>query len=225
MRKVSCIILFFFLCIGIKINAQLHDAGGIGAVSVSKGIGKVTELSLEQELRFDKGMTSLNRSSTSVGADFTIVKRLLKAEVDYIFMYRRADYERYELRHRITAGVVLQQRVDRFTFKLRTRGQTTFRDESRGDYKHNPKYVWRNRLMVDYNIRKSPFRPYISAEIFCPINTDHGFFMDAYRLTAGTKYKLSKRASFDFQIRFDQEIQQTNPKNILYGGIGFDYAF
>lgn len=225
MKKIAYIFLFFLFCISPNTYAQLDDAGGIGSVSVSKEFGKITELSLEQELRFYKGLSSLNRSSTSIGADFTIVRRLLKAEVDYVLMYRREDIGQYEYRHRLTAGFVVQQRYNRFIFKLRTRGQATLRNENRGDYKYNPKYVWRNRLQIDYNIRKSPFRPYVSAEIFCPINTNYGFFMDSYRLVAGTKYSLSKQSELDFQIRFDQEIQVANPQNILYGGIGWSYSF
>ena len=224
-KRIVYIFLFFLSCVSFNAYAQLRDAGGIGSISVSKEISKVTELSFEQELRLDQGLSMLNRSSTSIGADFTIVRRLLKAEVDYILMYRREDFDLYEFRHRFTAGFVFQQRYSRFIFKLRTRGQTTLRDENRGDYKYNPRYVWRNRLQVEYNIPKSPFRPYISTEIFCPLNSDYGFFMDSYRLIIGTTYRFSKRSELDCQIRFDQDVQVANPKNILYTGIGWNYSF
>ncbi len=225
MRNVYIYIIIFTVFSINKLAAQLDDAGGIGSVSISKDLGKLTELSLEQELRFDKGLTDLRRSSTSLSADFTIVKRLLKAQLDYTLQYRRADEDQYEFRHRLSAGFVIQQRYNRFTFKLRTRGQATIRNENRGDYKYNPKYVWRNRLQVEYNIRKSPFKPYISGEVFCPVNSNNGFFMDSYRIIGGTKYSLSKQSTFDFQIRYDQDVQVAGPKNILYGGIGWNYNF
>lgn len=226
MGKRTIILLVFFLFFTTAIFAQLHDAGGIGCIGVSKNIGNFTKLGLEQELRFDRGLSSLQRSATSLSADFTIVRRLLKAEIDYSLHYRRENEKQYEYRHRFSAGFVVQQRYARFIFKLRTRGQATLRNENRGDYKYNPKYVWRNRLQIEYNIRKSPFRPYVSAEIFCPINSDYGFFMDAYRIVAGTTYSLSKRSELDFQIRYDQDIQvASSSPNILYGGVGWSYSF
>ncbi|NDV46671.1 DUF2490 domain-containing protein [Paludibacter sp. 221] len=228
MRKETRIFLiasFLFLCSFFQLKAQLYDAGGIGSIALSKELGQFTELTLEQELRFDRGFSSLNRSSTSIGADFTIIRRTLKAGVAYDLHYRRNSSNMYEVRHRISASVVGQYRYERFIFKLRSRAQATIRDESSGDYKYNPKYVWRNRLMVEYNIRRSPFRPYVSGEIFCPLNSDYGFFMDSYRLTIGTEYSLSKRSSLDFQFRFDQDIQQADARNILYGGVSWNYSF
>jgi len=226
LKKVKFVLLLMSLLITPSIvHSQTDDFGGIGSVSVSKNIGTFTSLSLEQELRMDRQLSSVSRSSTSVSADFTIARRLLKAELDYILMYRRNSNERYEYRHRFTAGFVGQYRIDRIALKLRTRGQATLRDEMRGDYGFNPKYVWRNRLAIEYNIRKSPFTPYISGEIFTPINGKQGFFMDSYRLIGGTEYKLSKKSSLDFQIRFDKDVQIAEPKSIIWGGIGWNYSF
>ncbi len=207
-----------------NIKSQINDFGGIGSVGISKDVGSFTTLSFEQEIRMDRQLGSLSRSSTALSADFTIAKRLLKGEIDYILLYRRNSSERYEFRHRLAAGFVGQYRIDRLALKLRTRGQATFMDGTRGDYGYNPKYVWRNRLAIEYNIKKSPFTPYITGEIFTPINGKRGFFMDAYRLTCGTEYKLSKQSALDFQLRFDQDVQTASPKNIIWGCVGWSYG-
>lgn len=221
--KIFCIFALFLFVHQGKVFSQLNDIGGIGSITLTKEILPIVELELEQEIKLNDRFTSLERSATSIAADFTIIKRYLKAKVDYNLLYRRND-ENYEFRHRASFALTGQYRYDRFTFRLRSRIQTTYRSEDRGDYSYNPKYVWRNRFMLDYNIRKSPFRPYISAEIFCPLNSDYGFFMDSYRLAAGTRYNLSKRSVFDFQLRFDQDIQQKDARNILYLGVGWSYA-
>ncbi len=107
--------------------------------------------------------------------------------------------------------------------ELRTKGQATLRDETKGDYKYNPKYVWRNQLELSYTIFGSPLKPYISAEIFCPLQSKYGFYMDGFRAILGLKYRVSQRNSIDFRLRFDQDIQQANPLSMVYGVVGWNY--
>ena len=180
-------------------------------------------MSVEQELRFDQISSSLNRSATSIGANFTLVRRLLRAEIDYNLLYRRNNDAFYEFRHRASIGLLAQQEQGRINYRLRTRMQSTYRDENRGDYNFNPRYLWRNKLELRYDIFGSPLTPYLYGEIFCPVNSTNGFFMDGYRISLGTKYKVSKRSDLDFRLFFDQDIQQAYPRNILYSCVGWSY--
>lgn len=226
MGKTAKILIVALFCAAIPFAAaaQLQQTGGIASFSLSKELSKKWELNAEQELRFDRNFTSFNRSSTSVGVEYVVVKRLLRLQAHYDLQYWRNGDEGYEFRHRAAAGILLQQKAGRFDFRLRSRIQMTFRDENRGEYSYNPKYVWRNRLLCNYNIPNSRFRPYIAGEIFCPINSKKGFFMDSYRISAGTRYQVSRQHSLDFQLRFDQDIQQKKPENILYIAVGWSYT-
>jgi hypothetical protein len=113
--------------------------------------------------------------------------------------------------------------INRFDLGFRTKVQATWRDELRGSYKYNPKYVWRNKLGLDYDIFGLPLKPFISAELFCPLNGAKGFFLDGYRTTLGVKYKISKHHSVELEMLYDQEVQQANPKGIVYGVVGWNY--
>lgn len=222
--KYIFLVLLFCAVIPVGVVGQLQQVGGIGSFSLSKEFGPNLELGAEQEFRFDRNFTSLSRSSTSIGADYVIVRKILRAQLNYDLHYRRNNDERYEFRHRVSAGFLTQQKVGRFNFRWRTRMQMTYRNENTGDYSYNPKYVWRNRLEVNYDIRKSPFRPYVSAEAFCPLNSDYGFFMDSYRLIAGMKYDVNRQNSLNVSLRFDQDIQQAKPENILWLNVGWSYS-
>jgi len=202
--------------------AQTSDMGGIGSLSLSTDLGRSWDAKLEQELRVNQNFRMLDRSLTSIGVDYTIIKKLLKASLDYNFIYQRQN-EFYEIRHRSSAALAAQLSISSFDLELRTKGQATWRDESKGDYKFNPKYVWRNKLECAYSIFGSPLKPFLSAEIFCPLNSENGFYMDSYRVIAGAKYKFSKHISLEAFLRYDQDIQQPNPHNIVYGGIGWNY--
>jgi len=207
----------------VSLCAQFFDVGTLGSISLSKDLNRYMDATIEQELRFDQLSTSLNRSKTTIGADITLIRRFLRAELNYDFLCRSNKDKSYELRHRSSIGLLAQYKYSRLNYRLRSRIQATFRDENRGDYKFNPVYVWRNRLELRYAVFGSPLTPYLYGEIFCPVNNRNVFFMDGYRISFGTKYKVSQRSDVDFQLRYDQEIQQVNPRNILYCCVGWNY--
>ncbi|MEI7501678.1 MAG: DUF2490 domain-containing protein [Paludibacter sp.] len=224
MGKVCYILLFVFIgsFLPCLLPAQTSDIGAIGSFSMTKDFGDKWDAKVEQEFRFNNNLVMFDRSLTSVGLNYTIIRKILKAEVDYDFIYQRqVDY--FEIRQRSSAALATQFKINSFDFEFRTRVQAIWRDESRGDYKFNPKYVWRNKLECTYTIFGSPVKPFISTEIFCPINSVHGFFMDGFRGTMGVKYRMSLHTSTMFFVRYDQDIQQANPKSVFYGGFGWNY--
>jgi len=224
MIKSVRIFLLVALLLPVCLVAQTSDAGGIGAIGLTADIAPSLSASLSQEVRFNQNLTNFDRAVTTLGVDYTLIRKLLKVGVDYDFMcYNQINY--FEIRHRASLGFEGQQKVNEFNFKLRTKLQSTWRDETLGDYKFNPKYVWRNKLECSYTIFGSPVKPFASAEIFCPLNGANGFYMDGYRFIGGAKYRTSEHTTFEFMLRYDQEIQQANPKRILYGGLGWYYSF
>lgn len=223
MIKPAHILLLIVLLLPVGLFSQISDIGGIGSVNLSADIGPSLNASLSQEVRFNQNFSNFDRAVTTLGVDYTLIRKLLKVGVDYDFMcYNQINF--FEIRHRASLALEGQQKLDDFGFKLRTKMQSTWRDETLGDYKFNPKYVWRNKLECTYSIFGSPVKPFLSGEIFCPLNSPHGFFMNGYRIIGGAKYRTSERTTLEFLLRYDQDIQQANPKSILYGGFGWYYT-
>lgn len=225
MSRVLYILIVGMLMVYLSapLQAQFSDIGTAGSISLTKDFNRNVGVSAEQELRFDQLSTSLYRSATSIGIDITLIRRLVHAQLDYDLLYLKNNDIFYEFRHRTSAGLLFQYKYNRLNYRFRTRIQATYRDENRGDYKFNPRYVWRNKLELRYDIFGSPLTPYLFGEMFCPVNSKYGFFMDGYRVSLGTKYKVSKRGELDFQLRFDQEIQQVIPEKMLYCCVGWNY--
>ena len=218
--------LLFLLFIGIPaaLSAQLTDAGGIGAINLSGNLLYGLDWGFSQELRFNNPFSALDRSAPSVDLEYTLIRKVLKADVGYDFLYYNQTTW-FEPRHRVAFALSLQQKVDPFALKLRSKIQSTWRDESRGDYKFNPKYVWRNKLEAVYTIFGSPVKPYLSEEIMCPLNTTRGFLLDMFRTEGGVRYRISESTTWQFFLRYDQEVQVKSPKAVLYGGVGWNYSF
>ncbi len=224
MIKSFRILLIAFFCIALFENstAQRYDAGGIGSISLSKNFGRYWDAKVEQELRFNQSFLSFDRSLTAVMVDYSLLPKLLKAGIEYNFLYQKQN-EIFEYRHRASLALTTQFKLSDLDLNLRSRFQSTWRDELRGDYKFNPKYVWRNKLECTYNIFGSPIKPSASAEVFFPINGINGFYLDSYRLKLAAKYKYSAHQSIETFIRYDSEIQQVAPKSILYFGLSWNY--
>lgn len=224
MQKLIRNLLLAFYCIALPTHsaAQLTDAGGIGTVSVSKGLGRYWDVKAEQELRFNQSYLSFDRSLTALTVDYSLLPKILKAGVEYDLVYQKQT-DIFEFRHRASLGLSTQFEVSTFDINIRTRYQSTWRDNNRGDYNYNPKNVWRNKVECTYNIFGSPVKPSVSAELFCPLNGSKGFHMDSYRLKLAARYKYSPHQSIEAFVRYDAEIQQAAPKTILYTGLGWNY--
>lgn len=182
--------------------AQNEEFGTWSSLSAEKSLGEIG-LSAEAELRTIYGLQLINRASLGIGADYRI-NDYLKVAAGYNLMNTLdTKYKNYQFRHRFNIGAAGRIKVDRFTFSLRERVQLTSKDDSKrirengtiDTYRINPAWVWRNRLQVEYNIRKSKFTPSVSAESFFELNNPDGNSFYKMRYTLACDYRINKRNS------------------------------
>ncbi len=222
MRHIFWKLTLLLLSIASTANSQTQDAGGIASLAVSKSYGRNWGFKLEQEFRFNQNYSTYNRATTSLKATFNFLPKLLKAEGEYALIHQnRISY--CEIRQRGSFGLSGKIEFRPFDISFTSKVQSTWRDNRTGYYKFNPKYVWRNKLECAYTIFGSPFKPYISGEVFYPVNTQYGAFIDGVRGIIGGEYRLNRRSSIELFYRIDQDIQKSNPLTMHYTGIGWQY--
>ncbi len=83
--------------------------------------------------------------------------------------------------------------------------------------------ILRNRAAVEYNIRKSPFTPYIAAESFSVVSYQ-GNMLIGMRYTLGTQWSLGKDRSLDLGIRHDREINLYDPTYRWIFALSYDLS-
>ena len=66
----------------------------------------------------------------------------------------------------------------------------------------NPKFLLRSKFEIDYNIKKSPFEPYVSIEMYNTLNDPRKDYVDRLRYEVGTSYKVNKKNAFDIAYRY-----------------------
>lgn len=217
MKHLKKFVLLLLSCAALSVSAE-DDFGGNISVELSKKLGKKIDISLEEEVRLTENMSHFDRSATTVGADFKLIKKYLKGGVAYsALVYNETNY--CLLDHRAIASLTGSAYAGNFEFSLRARYQATFLDESYGNsHKVNPKQIVRGKAEVEYDIAKIKLNPYISAEAYYEIAKKD---CNRFKYSVGAKKKLNKHNSVSLGFQLDDKLKSNN----YYLLLGYGYKF
>ena len=219
------------------------DFGGRLSVGVVKKVAKGFSLSLDEELRMDNGMASVDRLMTTLGVRYD-VNRYLRLGIGYS-MINAYDAEASEfdaLRHRLMADVTLRYKAGNWEFSLRERFQSTTRTDEFNEYQATKTSLGlKSRLKVAYK-NKSRWDPYAYLELRHTLNGaeitayydgtryltedgkakgDPGWFLDGWtktyldrtRLAVGTTFSINKSNELDLYVMGDRETEYSIDAN------------
>ncbi|MBP5375647.1 MAG: DUF2490 domain-containing protein [Bacteroidaceae bacterium] len=88
------------------------------------------------------------------------------------------------------------------------------------EYKAKDRVLLRSKLGVDYNIRKCPVDPYLSAEYGCGLN----YSANKWKFTAGADFKINKQNKIDLFYRYQTEDDDDEP-NGHFIGLAYNIKF
>ena len=88
------------------------------------------------------------------------------------------------------------------------------------EYKAKDRVLLRSKLGVDYNIRKCPVDPYLSAEYGCGLN----YSANKWKFTAGADFKINKQNKIDLFYRYQTEDDDDEP-NGHFIGLAYNLKF
>ncbi len=215
MKGLKKIILLLLSCAALNVSAE-DDFGGNISVELSKKLSKKVDLSLEEEVRLTQNMSHFDRSATTLGADFKLLKKYLKGGVAYsALVYNETDY--CLLDHRAIASLTGSVNAGNFEFSLRARYQATFLDDSYGNsHKVNPKQIVRGKAEIEYDIASIKLNPYISAEAYYEIAKKD---CNRFKYSIGAKKKINKHNSFGVGFQLDDKLKSNN----YYLLVGYSY--
>jgi len=221
-------LLLILLSITLSVSAQdnivvTSDFESWSTIGISKKIGDF-KLSLDENLRLHENSTSIDKFFTDVGVSYKINK-YIKLGTNYRFYRNKTTSGDYKNQHRFSGDLKLSYGLDRFDFSYRARLQNKDEDFYKSDLSDNNVNNFRNKLQVEYDIKKTKFEPYVSAELFRRFGDSQADYFNKYRLTIGMKYELKKIGEFNLFYRFDKELNSTYPKSTYIVGLGYSYKF
>lgn len=242
------IVVLFYCCLALPVvrgYAQSDDVGVWISTEVKKKIFPGFDAYAEGEFRTRDGLGSVERLAATAGVSYRLMP-WLKADGGYTFIYsnrlgeltKKANWisSYWSPRHRLSVSLTGRYIWKRVEFSLRERYQFTYRtplsvpkyDGDNGMRKADEeisgksKNVLRSRLQAEWNIRKSPFSPYVSCELYHSM-TD-GWILDKTRWTLGTGYKVSKKHAFDFFYRYQNHSDEDEANGHVWGA-GYKLKF
>lgn len=223
--KKYTFILFLICFSGTSLYAEREtDYGASFTFEMSKDLNRHFSINFDEEIRLvNNNKYNFDRSATTVGLDYSIIRKKLKVGAYYSFLYLYNSDFLFEPRHRFFVNVSYKEDIDKFTISWRGRFQGTVRDEDRGLYKVNPKYVLRNKFEVEYNIWKSRWKPYVSCDLATVLN-DPRYDLTRIRLQGGTEVRLTRTTYMTMFARYDINYEKGD-NNIFSLGLSYRIKF
>jgi opacity protein-like surface antigen len=242
------LICFLFLTSTLPLYSQVADNGLWTSVEIKKKLNYGLSLSLSEEYKMRDNFSNTDKFETTIDLSWKALS-FLKGGIAYC----RIDYnhppnsnptEYWELRHRYIAYVVGSYDIGRFSLSLREKFQQTNRVGVVANVnRSNPTNVLRSKFEVDYNIRKSPFTPYASVEVYYALNEPDGVqdpaatkMVSEIRNAIGVEYSIKKNLAIDagylycIEKGWDKDALGNNMGGYLNGytnvlTLGLSYSF
>ncbi len=178
-------------------------------------------------LKADAGYTLLyyNRQEKLTTHDNTLSEETL-------YNNWRPSY--WAVAHRFNASLTGSVKFGNIGLSLRERWQYTSRPATtteRYDFDNETweettvgskdKHLLRSRLQVEYDKKKSMFKPYANAELY------NAMSLEKVRFTVGTDIKVNKHHAFDvfYRLQLTNDKESDNEPNCHYIGAGYTYKF
>jgi len=203
MRIVRNSILLLLFC-SLSALAQENDFQTWYSVSLNKKIIKKTNLTVKTGLRLRENSSLYAKQFTDVK-----IKRKYNKRISYAVGYRYINKWDVALnisdQNRFYADVNYKNKFSkRFSYAVRNRWQT------QGDL-FGYKMTFRQKLGLDYNIKKTKLTPSIATEYFFTMEDG----INKLRSTIALGYPLAKKLDFELTYRIQQEFYVNNPQTLF----------
>lgn len=221
-----CLFIALLLAASLPVLSQSGRTSDFGAILGAKFETNLTKnlgLEIEEEVRFDHNCTQFDRWLNEVTIDYPFLHNRMHVGLTGGAIRRYNNKHFYENRFRVGLDVTYAETWQRFKFAIRSRLMSTFRDETVGDYRVNPKTYWRNRFQVTYQMPNSRFRYQLSTELHWLVNDPQASVIDNIRTVFTVDYRLSRREHLGVSIRMDNDIQVKQPVDRFYLGLTYQY--
>jgi hypothetical protein len=223
-KTVRLLVLLTFaggLLCSSPLNAQVKDAGLWTSVSFEAKVVKKLTATISEEVRFNENITEAGTIFTDVGLTYKLNKHFQVAG-NYRFIQKRTVEDYYSFRHRYYADVKYSHKLKPFDISLRSRFQDQYSDIGRASDGGVPEYYVRNKLSLGLDLNK-PYSPYISVELFSPLNYPRYNAFDNIRTSAGIEYEFSKHHKIDGYYMIQKEVNVSEPQTDFVIGLGYSY--
>ncbi len=208
MIKSLIVICLIFIATSAA-RGQQEDFSLWASLDLETHLNKRFDLVVELSDRFHENATRRDVTFMEAGLEYS--KKWLSAGIAYRFENKTGEDAGYVLGHKFIGFVSAEAESGRFTFSLRNKFQAEYVAVKSSENGPLPVSYDRTRGKVDYNIRKSPLKPYVFYEVFSRVNADKRNMIARTRIGTGMTCKINSKNKFGLDFYYDHEANVPRP--------------
>lgn len=219
-----------FISVGILVILVFHgfsqekDFQIWSSFEIGTKLNKKIGISFEEELRFDNNSTQLSKYYSQPGITFKFSKQI-SAGIAYRFIQQYKTNRTISTRHYYIAEISYDNKFNRFKYKTRCRYVSKYSAQKTEETIIIPANYIRQKFDLSYNVKGLPLNPFVSFEVFFPLNNPFGNFPDNCRTAIGAEYDITKKQSVSISFLNDLEINVENPMNAYVLALKYKIEF
>lgn len=225
---VGCLLSLLLLCCTEKVQAQAayspqNDFHGILGLNIEKKISRSFSLIVFNQEIFNQNLSELGTSLLDVGINYKL-NRHFSLGLDYRFISHRNLNNSYEKRQMLIADITYWKGFHNFSLAARVRFSNQYYDQLMAEnYKPAAAY---NRDKVTLRYRISYYlSPYVSGEIFFPLNNTERNGINRFRGTGGFFYTFNDHLRSEWYYAVSVGFNRKTNNTVYAAGSSWYYRF
>ena len=208
MKRLS----FIFFLFPLLSFTQTEDFQLWSSASINYNVNKKLEFKLTESLRLRENVSLISRQFSQLRSTYKINKSF-RLNAGYRFLRTISIEKQTNLRHRFYFDIIKRKKIKRIRVfsRLRSQYQTGI---------NYNKFYTRGKLGALYNIRKTPFDPEFSSEIYFDNKKKQ---IDKLRYTLALSFPFNKKIKSNIFYRIQTEKNIVNPNTFYILGLGLEY--
>jgi len=186
------------LCLMGILFSQKTDFGLWYNVSFEHDLSKKLKIELMPTLRTFDNASRIEEGFLETELTYNLTKFLSLAG-SYRFTKSIEDDDKYHTRHKWYAGIKGSAGIWDLDISGRVRFERRYKTYFEDENDKIPSSHMRARIKTVYKTPSFPINPYLSSELFFPVNKDPENIIDKVRFTGGIEYKISKKHAVEFE--------------------------
>ncbi|MGB3076495.1 MAG: DUF2490 domain-containing protein [Chitinophagales bacterium] len=221
----SCI---FLLCCHRPALAQAaytpqKDFQGIIGLNMEKKISRSFSVAIFNQEIFNQNLAELSTSFIDIGINYKL-NRNFTLGADYRFITHKNINNSFESRQMLLADITYSKGVGNFSFSARVRFSNQFYNQLTAEnYKPSSAYN-RDKFTFRYRINYY-ITPYVSGEIFYPLNNTERNGLNRFRGSAGFFYNFNDHLRSEWYYAISQGFNKKTNNTIYAAGTSWYYRF
>jgi hypothetical protein len=225
MNKSKIRFLFAFVLIVSISSVSLYSQGIGGWYSAA------VKFDLPKDFTFDVNLEartsynyifSLDQYFPEFDLGYKINKRL-DVSASYRFSQTKEDNSCFYTRNKYYFNVSFDIPVQNFSLKNRARIQLQSRQYIEDEENKILSKYFRDKIELNYDLNNTPIDPFISIEVFYPLNKFEINTVDEFRLAGGIDFPLNKKQDMSVGLMFNKE-RFPRPESAIILLVGYKFS-